>query len=83
MGDIFGFEKLEAIHGNAVCLARGCDTSLQQSRVLGGDIRRGVIRVQDGDGTNPDAFSLLDAHVDAVDGVAVSFGHGGGEKERC
>jgi len=76
-GGVFYFKKGEGIHSNAFRLARGCDTSLQQSRVLGLDVRRTfVVRIRDGNGTNFDTFSLLDPDLDAVGGVSMSFGHG-------
>lgn len=82
VGGIVDFENGKGVHGNAVRLATGCDTSLQQPRILGVDIwsRAFVVRVRNVDSTNLDTFSPLD--VDTTGGVPVSFGHGEGARER-
>lgn len=84
MGGVSDFGKFESVHGNAVRLARGRDTSLQQPRVLGVNVWRGgfIVRVWDVDGANLDTFSSLDLDLNAVGRFSVSFGHGEGKGQR-
>ena len=77
VGGIFNLENREGIHGDTARLPRGCDTCLQEPRIVDVGIREGtfIVRFRDVCRANLDTFPFLDFDARFRDWSPMSFGH--------